>query len=175
MDQPDAAQLHQLRLSPRLEMRLALNHDIMGDEDLINYEAGPSLTSILGRDLSSYHRVTGKDIIMNRIMNRKDVINNTHCLEGQEGMKSDLKLSSQQNNSKMDTPILNRKASQLTWNNSGFARKGRAFNNLNQLYLIMQSIFTLFGVGCRRKSSFGFGAFGAPGENILYEPAPTAQ
>ena len=79
-------------------MRLALNHDIMGDEDLISYE-GPSLTSILGRDLSSYHRITGKDIIMNRIMNRKDVINNTHCsnsLEGQE-IKSDLKLSSQQN------------------------------------------------------------------------------
>lgn len=133
VDQPDAAQLHQLRLSPRLEMRLALNHDIMGDEDLINYE-GPSLTSILGRDLSSYHRITGKDIIMNRIMNRKDVINNTHCsnkhLEEQEGNKSDLKFSSQQNNSKMDTPILNRKANQLTWNNSGFARKGTIYKSM---------------------------------------------
>lgn len=35
-------------LSPRLEMRLALNRDIMGDEDLINYEAGPDLSTILG-------------------------------------------------------------------------------------------------------------------------------
>lgn len=36
------------RLSPRLEMRLALNHNIMGDEDLISYEPGPNLTTILG-------------------------------------------------------------------------------------------------------------------------------
>lgn len=35
-------------LSPRLEMRLALNHDILGDEDLICYEPGPDLTTILG-------------------------------------------------------------------------------------------------------------------------------
>lgn len=35
-------------LSPRLEMRLALNHDIMGDEDLISYDPGPDLTTILG-------------------------------------------------------------------------------------------------------------------------------
>lgn len=35
-------------LSPRLEMRLALNRDIMGDEDLINYETGPDLSTILG-------------------------------------------------------------------------------------------------------------------------------
>lgn len=36
-----------------IEMRLAMNNDIMGDEDLLNY---PNLTSILGRDLSLYHR-----------------------------------------------------------------------------------------------------------------------
>lgn len=35
-------------LSPRLEMRLALNHDILGDEDLISYDPGPDLTTILG-------------------------------------------------------------------------------------------------------------------------------
>lgn len=35
-------------LSPRLEMRLALNRDIMGDEDLINYGTGPDLSTILG-------------------------------------------------------------------------------------------------------------------------------
>jgi len=35
-------------LSPRLEMRLALNQDILGDEDLMNYDPGPNLTSILG-------------------------------------------------------------------------------------------------------------------------------
>lgn len=35
-------------LSPRLEMRLALNHDILGDEDLICYDPGPDLTRILG-------------------------------------------------------------------------------------------------------------------------------
>lgn len=34
-------------LSPRLEMRLALNQDIMGDEDLISYDPGPDLTTIL--------------------------------------------------------------------------------------------------------------------------------
>jgi hypothetical protein len=38
-------------LSPRLEMRLALNHDILGDDDLTDYQ---DLTAILGRDLSSF-------------------------------------------------------------------------------------------------------------------------
>uniref|UniRef100_A0A182NN74 Uncharacterized protein n=1 Tax=Anopheles dirus TaxID=7168 RepID=A0A182NN74_9DIPT len=57
-------------LSPRLEMRLALNHDILGDEDLLTYSPGPDLTAILGRDLSTYHRMSGKDIIMNRIVTR---------------------------------------------------------------------------------------------------------
>lgn len=144
---------HQMRLSPRLEMRLALNHNIMGDEDLMMYEPGPNLTSILGRDLSTYHRVSGKDIIMNRIMSRKDgngsSINNlntttiststttitastnhnnlqTHELNSNNlnGKSDPLNSFYQQNNSKMDTPILNRKLSQRTWSSSGFARKG---------------------------------------------------
>lgn len=131
-------QTTQMRLSPRLEMRLALNHNIMGDEDLMMYEPpGPNLTSILGRDLSTYHRVNGKDIIMNRIMSRKDgngsnnnlTINNnlqTHELNSNNlnGKCDPLNSFYQQNNSKMDTPILNRKLSQRTWNSSGFARKG---------------------------------------------------
>lgn len=41
-------------LSPRLEMRLALNHDILGDEDLICYDPGPDLTRILGYIEDSY-------------------------------------------------------------------------------------------------------------------------
>lgn len=35
-------------LSPRLEMRLAMNQDILCEEDLMNYDPGPDLTSILG-------------------------------------------------------------------------------------------------------------------------------
>ncbi|CAO1418624.1 unnamed protein product [Diamesa tonsa] len=146
---------HQMRLSPRLEMRLALNHNIMGDEDLMMYEPGPNLTSILGRDLSTYHRVSGKDIIMNRIMNRKDgngsstnnlnlnntttSINNnsqTHELNSNNlnGKNDPLNSFYQQNNSKMDTPILNRKLSQRTWSSSGFARKEeKALSDLERL------------------------------------------
>ncbi len=125
---PQSVALSQLpRLSPRLEMRLALNHDIMNDEDLMNYDPGPDLTSILGRDLSSYHRMTGKDIIMNRIMNRRDIINNYSSNNNRtsNSTKNDpMNSFCQQNNSKMDTPILNRKSSQRTWNSSGSARKG---------------------------------------------------
>lgn len=105
-------------------MRLAMNNDILGDEDLMNYDPGPNLTSILGRDLSTYHRVNGRDIIMNRIMNRKD---SPSRFSNQNGNKNDpLNSYCQQNNSKMDTPILNRKLtlSQRTWSNSGFVRKG---------------------------------------------------
>lgn len=35
-------------LSPRLEMRLAMNQDILCEEDLMSYDPGPDLTSILG-------------------------------------------------------------------------------------------------------------------------------
>lgn len=98
-------------LSPRLEMRLALNHDIMGDEDLICYTAGPDLATILGRDLSTYHRFTGRDLISrsaSRIVPKEAHI--SFC---------------QQKNSKMDTPTPNRKKSnQNTWNSSAFVGPG---------------------------------------------------
>lgn len=42
-------------LSPRLEMRLAMNQDILYEEDLMNYDPGPSLTSILGNYLLVGH------------------------------------------------------------------------------------------------------------------------
>lgn len=98
-------------LSPRLEMRLALNNDIMGDEDLICYAPGPDLATILGRDLSTYHRFTGRDLISrsaSRIVPKEARI--SFC---------------QQKNSKMDTPTPNRKKSnQSTWNSSAFAAPG---------------------------------------------------
>lgn len=115
--------------TPRsLEMRLAMNNDIMGDEDLMSYAPGPDLTSILGRDLSTYHRVSGRDIIMNQIINRKDS-SLPSKFTSLNGSKSDpLSSFCQQNNSKMDTPILNRKL-QRTWSSSGFARKGENFKS----------------------------------------------
>lgn len=112
------------RLSPRLEMRLALNRSILGDEDLINFEPGPpNLEAILGRDLSSYpHRFTGRDL-MSRTVNHRRVApkeaNISFCT---------------QKNSKMDTPTPNRKKTSLnpnTWNNSACATAGR--RNTNQL------------------------------------------
>lgn len=102
-----------MRLSPRLEMRLALNHDIMDDEDLINFDPGPiNLGAILGRDLSSYHRFTGRDLISrsaSRVVPKEALIS-----------------FSQQKNSKMDTPTPNRKAiNQNTWNNSGYVAESK--------------------------------------------------
>jgi hypothetical protein len=107
-----------------LEMRLAMNNDIMGDEDLMSYTSG-DLTSILGRDLSTYHRVSGRDIIMNQIINRKEYSNHYQPSKynSLNTSKSDPIDSFCQNNSKMDTPILNRKL-QRTWSSSGFAQKG---------------------------------------------------
>lgn len=106
-------------LSPRLEMRLALNNDIMGDEDLICYAPGPDLATILGRDLSTYHRFTGRDLISrsaSRIVPKEARI--SFC---------------QQKNSKMDTPTPNRKKSnQNTWNNSAYAGPG-LFDDMNFL------------------------------------------
>lgn len=113
-----------LRTPRSLEMRLAMNNDILGDEDLMNYAPGPDLTSILGRDLSTYHRVSGRDIIMNQVMNRKDNSCPSSRFNSQSDNRNDpLSSFCQQNNSKMDTPILNRKL-QRTWSSSGFARKG---------------------------------------------------
>lgn len=102
----EASNVPVARLSPRLEMRLALNHDILGDEDLIGFDPGPkNLAAILGRDLSSFHRFTGRDLISrsaSRVVPKEAIIS-----------------YSQQKNSKMDTPIPNRKKpSQNTWNNS---------------------------------------------------------
>lgn len=105
------------RLSPRLEMRLALNHDILGDEDLISFDPGPpNLEAILGRDLLSYHRFTGRDL-MSRTVNHRRVApkeaNISFCT---------------QKNSKMDTPTPNRKKPSLnpnTWNNSACATAGK--------------------------------------------------
>lgn len=104
-----------IRLSPRLEMRLALNHDILGDEDLISFEPGPAnLEAILGRDLSSYHRFTGKEMITRTP--------NHHRIAPKEAHISYL---TQQKNSKMDTPTPNRKKSNPnTWNNSVCAAAG---------------------------------------------------
>lgn len=99
-------------LSPRLEMRLALNNDIMGDEDLICYGPGPDLAAILGHDLSTYHRFTGRDLI-SRSASR---------VQPKEACIS----FSQQKNSKMDTPTPNRKKpSPSTWNNSASAARGK--------------------------------------------------
>lgn len=105
-----------IRLSPRLEMRLALNHDILGDEDLISFEPGPAnLEQILGRDLSSYHRSTGRELINYRTMP------NHHRIAPKEANIS----FSTQKNSKMDTPTPNRRKSNLnTWNNSACAAAG---------------------------------------------------
>lgn len=103
-----------IRLSPRLEMRLALNHDILGDEDLISFEPGPAnLEAILGRDLSSYHRFTGRDLI--------GLTTNHHRIAPKEANIS----FSTQKNSKMDTPTPNRrKTNPNTWNNSACAAAG---------------------------------------------------
>uniref|UniRef100_A0A182SVD0 Uncharacterized protein n=1 Tax=Anopheles maculatus TaxID=74869 RepID=A0A182SVD0_9DIPT len=135
-------------LSPRLEMRLALNHDILGDEDLLTYSPGPDLTAILGRDLSTYHRMSGKDIIMNRIvtrvssyMNIQTAVTSTpaaptkpsaaepHSSTASQAMKNGMSSSYQQNNSKMDTPILHRRkatAPAATWSSFGFADRGKS-------------------------------------------------
>ncbi|KAH8419892.1 hypothetical protein KR009_003639 [Drosophila setifemur] len=88
-------------LSPRLEMRLALNHDILGDEDLICYEPGPDLTTILGHDLSTFHRLTGRDLLSRSATNR---------VQPKEAVIS----YSQHRNSKMDTPTVNRRGRPLS-------------------------------------------------------------
>uniref|UniRef100_A0A4Y0BPH3 Uncharacterized protein n=2 Tax=Anopheles funestus TaxID=62324 RepID=A0A4Y0BPH3_ANOFN len=140
-------------LSPRLEMRLALNHDILGDEDLLTYSPGPDLTAILGRDLSTYHRMNGKDIIMNRIvtrvssyMNIQAVATSTpvskpntvepHGSVTSQAMRNGMSSSYQQNNSKMDTPILHRRktTAPATWSSFGFVdREERTLSDLERL------------------------------------------
>ncbi|XP_055538201.1 uncharacterized protein LOC129725873 isoform X1 [Wyeomyia smithii] len=144
---------HQYGLSPRLEMRLALNHDILGDEDLISYNPGPNLTSLLGQDLSTYHRMSGKDIIMNRIISRVNSYSSIPAAVAKlsstnqqihpvspssfnQLVKNETSSSYQQNNSKMDTPTPNRKKprSPVTWNSSGSVeREEKTLSDLERL------------------------------------------
>lgn len=133
--------------SPRIEMRLALNHDILGDEDLLSYNSGSDLTAILGPDLSKYHRMNGKDIIMNQIVTRMSSFRNIQTVADQSSTqtqkqhtstltrtsiqisKNETSSSYRQNNSKMDTPIPNRRTNIVpaTWNNFGSADRGNGF------------------------------------------------
>lgn len=105
-------------MSPRLEMRLALNQDIMNDEDLINYGNGLDLATILGHDLSSYQRRTGRELLSRSPQQRFIAPTRTTALAG--GTASSCispQPQLQQNNSKMDTPTLSRRrASPSTWN-----------------------------------------------------------
>ncbi|KAH8362106.1 hypothetical protein KR084_000651 [Drosophila pseudotakahashii] len=105
-------------LSPRLEMRLALNHDILGDEDLICYEPGPDLTTILGHDLSTFHRLTGRDLLSRSATNR---------VQPKEAVIS----YSQQRNSKMDTPTVNRRPRPLSAGALGGSSSNTSNNNHN--------------------------------------------
>lgn len=127
-------------LSPRLEMRLALNRDIMGDEDLINYAPGPDLTTILGHNLTTYHRMTARDILNHRTVNHRTVtatgMGTTTTAVGIT--KEQLNTISQQRNSKLDTPTPNRKkSSPSTWNSSVSVDRGKCYN----LYRINISYF----------------------------------
>ncbi|XP_037935633.1 uncharacterized protein LOC119669703 [Teleopsis dalmanni] len=99
-------------LSPRLEMRLALNHDILGDEDLISYDPGPDLTTILGHDLSTYHRLTGRDLLHRSATNR---------IQPKEAVIS----FSQQRNSKIDTPTVNRRPRPISTGQIGLGGSAR--------------------------------------------------
>lgn len=112
-----------IRTPRSLEMRLAMNNDILGDEDLMSYAPAPDLTSILGRDLSTYHRMSGRDIIMNQIITRTDGSSPSSRSSNPSDRADQPNSSCQQNNSKMDTPILNRRLPR-TWSSSGFVRKG---------------------------------------------------
>ncbi|XP_017036467.2 serine-rich adhesin for platelets [Drosophila kikkawai] len=105
-------------LSPRLEMRLALNHDILGDEDLICYEPGPDLTTILGHDLSTFHRLTGRDLLSRSATNR---------VQPKEAVIS----YSQHRNSKMDTPTVNRRPRPLSAGAALSHSRSRSHSNTN--------------------------------------------
>lgn len=144
-----------------------MNNDILGDEDLMTYAPGPDLTSILGRDLSTYHRMSGHDIIMNQVIQRKDVSPSSRY-SSQGDNRTDPLNSSCQNNSKMDTPILNRKLHR-TWSSSGFARKGEIRSKIR----VTRKVY--FQIIFRRKSSFGFGAAGEARENLLHEASKSKQ
>lgn len=121
-------------MSPRLEMRLALNQDIMNDEDLVNYGNGLELATILGHDLSSFQRRTGREMLNRSPQPRSTAPIHTTGLAGvtansytwpQPRQPRASPQQQQQNNSKMDTPTLSRRrASPSTW--SSFASVDRA-------------------------------------------------
>lgn len=140
-------------LSPKLEMRLALNRDILGDEDLISYSPPTDLTSILGQDLSTYHRMSGKDVIMNRIITRVNSYSSIPAAAAKYSsptpqpssssstsnslpLKNGTSSSYQQNNSKMDTPTPSRRKAQdpATWNSFGSVdREEKTLSDLERL------------------------------------------
>ncbi|XP_058054825.1 uncharacterized protein LOC131206324 [Anopheles bellator] len=147
-------------LSPRQEMRLALSHDILGDDDLRTYSApGPDLMALLGRDLSTYRPASGKEIIMNRIVTHVSsyssniqVVANASPKPTEPRMeqphtsaitdsplptlRNETSSSYQQNNSKMDTPTPNRRKAiaQATWNSFGYVdRDEKTLSDLERL------------------------------------------
>lgn len=140
----DTSNASAARLSPRLEMRLALNHDILDDEDLIGFDPGPkNLAAILGRDLSSYHRFTGRDLISrsaSRIVPKEAALISY----------------SQQKNSKMDTPIPNRKkANPSTWNNSASVDQSKYHFSYSRICITEECLthFTISTIAHRHRKS----------------------
>lgn len=128
--------IHQtaIRLSPRLEMRLALNHDILGEEDLISCEHGTiNLESILGRDLSSYQRCTGRELMQPPQQPPPPAHRPVHtnriapsdAPSSLASRRTVVGFGAGQKNSKMDTPTPNRrKQSPSTWSSSACAAAG---------------------------------------------------
>lgn len=107
-------------ISPRLEMRLALHQDIMSDEDLINYGNGLDLAAILGHDLSSYQKRTGREMLCPSPQQRSTgQIRTTVRAAGMASSCAWKQQHLQQNHSKMDTPQLGRRlVSPSTWSSS---------------------------------------------------------
>lgn len=105
---------------------------------------------------------------MNRIMDHpKDISPLRQSSTPSQGPKKTDQPSSyfQQKNSKMDTPILNRKtAKQRIWNSSGCAQKGK-----RSLFSYLKLIKNPFGR--RKDSSFGFGEISETRKNLLHDSA----
>lgn len=120
-------------MSPRLEMRLALNQDIMNDEDLINYGNGLDLAAILGHDLSSFQRRTGREMLSRSPQQRSTVPIRTTAPVGGT-VNSCTSPQQQQNHSKMDTPTLSRRrASPSTWNSFAFVDRAESNDETRSL------------------------------------------
>lgn len=109
-------------MSPRMEMRLALNRDIMNDEDLINYGNGLDLATILGHDLSSYRKQTAHEML-NRSPPQR-FTGTTTMIPRAAVASSSTSPQQQENNSKMDTPTPSRrKASPSTWSSFAYVER----------------------------------------------------